>query len=732
MSVRCDKAKDQGVPLPIGWQAAFNALRLPEIAQRSAAKAIAETGHCCLQCRVLGTALPLPALASSLQEEQVGSLIVLSVPGGNRSAVVLCAHVHGTQWLCHQCVDGDAAGTIDSAHLVLEDMESATRLDPIEAELDKIVGLIHNNASKFSQLFAEAAWRAEEHRASSRGVPFDADIASVGYEANPFAWQHGNKVDICVAWSLGGSADPPAAADEEMVPSKLSWHRLNNALSKGWSFPAPRFGVVQPIKAEELHSMLEEKAKLTSKSLLWPCGYLGYLVRGDAAAGVFEPDPAKWPVAALEDAGTWNKIMVWFEWQHITVGPEKKPHRVSMRLDHAIAGMKLALPAPQIDTDRCFALLDPQGEQHVYTGVEVLRMLRNMELWGSSKYQAASGVQSYLQQATSDGDLCGDPEYEGVAKAHVQEVMTELEAIASMKGVDFLINETDNFIRILRTGRREEMEITAAKLREPLQKFLSVGCAHGSKLRTVYSAVDAAVDMFQHALADSPANAVKQLARAMAGLSTIGGIGPEKKPHRASMRPQSLVEVDLGLPFKFEGPHGEFELEGFEVWEAMKSRRVFGRAKFEAAHELQSNLQDLVAQMTRDKGQSATAREQDATLRYIKRVLEELEVIAAMEPVDVFIVSYEGFLDFWLRPPLYALQRHTIVAYVEEQLLAPLRRFLSVLGSESCALSTCYASVADALVAFQQAIAGSSPDPGASLVHVLSRCSEPWQSASAQ
>ena len=128
-------------------------------------------------------------------------------------------------------------------------------------------------------------------------------------------------------------------------------------------------------------------------------------MRGDAAAGVFEPDPAKWPVAALEDAGTWNKIMVWFEWQHITVGPDKKPHRVSMQLCHAIAGMRLALPAPHIDTDRCFALLDPQGEQHVYTGVEVLRMLRNMELWGSSKYQAASGVQSYLQQATSDGDL---------------------------------------------------------------------------------------------------------------------------------------------------------------------------------------------------------------------------------------------------------------------------------------------------------------------------------------
>ena len=42
-----------------------------------------------------------------------------------------------------------------------------------------------------------------------------------------------------------------------------------------------------------------------------------------------------------------------------------------------------------------------------------------------------------------------------------------------------------------------------------------------SKLRTCYSAVDAALDRFKHALADDQANATLQLARDMDGLSTI-------------------------------------------------------------------------------------------------------------------------------------------------------------------------------------------------------------------
>ena len=233
-----------------------------------------------------------------------------------------------------------------------------------------------------------------------------------------------------------------------------------------------------------------------------------------------------------------RNIIVWYEWKHVTIGPAKKPHRVSMRVGKAIRSSKRTVVG-EINTGRCFAFRDPQGEQHVLTGAEVLRMMRNMEVWGPSKYKSASGLLSWLQEWVASSDMkriCDQPEHEEVAKAHLQEVMTELEAIASMKGVDLLIDGTDEFIDRLREGRREEMELTVAFLREPLRKFLSVSSAHGRKLRTCYSAVDAALDNFQHALADDPADATIQLARAMEGLSTIGSSLHFKPGTRVDLR----------------------------------------------------------------------------------------------------------------------------------------------------------------------------------------------------
>ena len=332
------------MPLPDGWEVAFRALALPKIAQRSAAKANANIGQHCLQCKVIGTALPFPELKVSLEEEQVGSLIILSGPGGRRSAGVLCAHVQGTQWLYYPCGEHHAADTIDSAHLVLDHVDSATRSAPTEAELDKMVNLIHGNQSIFSQLFAEASWRAEEQRAASRGAPVDLDIASVGYEANPFLWRHGIREHVCVAWSPAKSPNPIAAAEDEAIPSKFGWHRLDNILAKGWSFPPPRIDAALPlqIQPEELRARLEEKAEEAQRRTLCPCGYLGYLVqgRGDAWTDKFEPNPAKRPAAALQAAGQWDRIIVWYAWKFVAEGPKKKPLRVSPRLEHAIGRLQ--------------------------------------------------------------------------------------------------------------------------------------------------------------------------------------------------------------------------------------------------------------------------------------------------------------------------------------------------------------------------------------------------------
>ena len=528
VSVKYNNIKGQGVPLPDGWQIAFRALALPKIAQRSAAKASADVGHRCFQCKVLGTALPLPELKVSLGEEQAGSLVVFSGHGGRRLAGVLCAHVQGAQWLYYPCGQDHPANAIDGADLVLDRVDSAARADPTEAELDKMVNLIRSNHSSFSRVFAEAAWRAEEQRASLRGIPVDLDVAAVGYEANPFLWQHGIKEHVCIVWSSAVSPKSSAAAGEEAEPSKFAWHRLGYILSEGWSSQPPRSDAALPlqIQAQELRARLEEKAEEEYRGTGCACGYLGVLVQGhgDAWTDKFEPDPAKWPAMALQAADQWDRIIVWYEWKYATKGPDKKPLRASQRLEHAIGRLQKKMIA-EIDTGRCFAFRDLQGEQHVFTGVEVLRMLRNMEICGTSKYQSASALLSWLQEwvATGDGkQYCGQPEHEEVAKAHLQEVMAELEAIASMKGVDLLIDGTDEFMDRLREGQREEMELTAAILRESLRNFLSVSSAHENKLRTCYSAVDAALGNFQHALADDPADATITSARAMDGLSTIG------------------------------------------------------------------------------------------------------------------------------------------------------------------------------------------------------------------
>ena len=147
-----------------------------------------------------------------------------------------------------------------------------------------------------------------------------------------------------------------------------------------------------------------------------------------------------------------------------------------------------------------------------------------MDFCGPAKYSAASALLYHLQHHTSTCDEAyGDtPEKQKAGKAYLQEVMAGLEAIAPMSMVDSLIDGIDGFIDILRRTDSRGMETVTARLREPLQKFLSVSFWEESKLRECYSAVDAALDAFQHALANDAARATDPLARAMDGLSTVG------------------------------------------------------------------------------------------------------------------------------------------------------------------------------------------------------------------
>ena len=64
------------------------------------------------------------------------------------------------------------------------------------------------------------------------------------------------------------------------------------------------------------------------------------------------------------------------------------------------------------------------------------------------------------------------------------------------------------------------MQLAAAALREPLQKFLSVNSSYGSALRECYAAADSALDTFQQVLSRDSSVALAQLASALGVLST--------------------------------------------------------------------------------------------------------------------------------------------------------------------------------------------------------------------
>ena len=63
--------------------------------------------------------------------------------------------------------------------------------------------------------------------------------------------------------------------------------------------------------------------------MLCPCRYLGASMGG----GKYQPDPSLWDSATAESK---SRTIVEYEWLHLTVGPQKKRFRTSMRVDHAL------------------------------------------------------------------------------------------------------------------------------------------------------------------------------------------------------------------------------------------------------------------------------------------------------------------------------------------------------------------------------------------------------------
>ena len=103
----------------------------------------------------------------------------------------------------------------------------------------KVLGLARN-----SQEDAEATWKAEERSAELEDRDVNLDIASSGFEDNPFL--RGLKLrtaHVTVAWSATN-----LSAESKTQAWQLCVHAVENLLKHGKILPAPSFATELPVR----------------------------------------------------------------------------------------------------------------------------------------------------------------------------------------------------------------------------------------------------------------------------------------------------------------------------------------------------------------------------------------------------------------------------------------------------------------------------------------------------
>jgi hypothetical protein len=111
----------------------------------------------------------------------------------------------------------------------------------------------------------------------------------------------------------------------ETCSYELTCQQLHNLLARG-DVPLP--GGLH-LRDAALWAGLIAYALDQSRRLLCPCRYLGVPIGG----GKYQPDPSLWDSATAESK---SKMIVCFVWEHLTVGPQKKPHVVRIKVNHAL------------------------------------------------------------------------------------------------------------------------------------------------------------------------------------------------------------------------------------------------------------------------------------------------------------------------------------------------------------------------------------------------------------
>ena len=347
ISVRADNAVERGVPLPENWHNPLRAMALLYWAQEAGHTLASESGDGVseLSCSLAG--IPKPCRVCSDSELNPGTIFPLRTRSSGWVNFLLCAHVDGNKWYCHAGASEASEtghlthGCLDEAGLVLKDIveegcgdeRPAKRIKP-HARPSQLRELLDSSPAAWQMLVAVATVKAEYKKAELHGRHPDWNIALAGFEPSPWRWEvverRASHVEVVFLWTWHDARNATYSFE-------LTTQRLDNVLSRS-NVPLPSS---LHLDDRIIQTGLEAAAQTTQRRTLCPCKLLG---AWDGRK--YQLNPAYWDCALT---GSKSKMIVYYWWPHITVGPKKKLHIVPMRVDdilynhRTIAGMPLKM-----------------------------------------------------------------------------------------------------------------------------------------------------------------------------------------------------------------------------------------------------------------------------------------------------------------------------------------------------------------------------------------------------
>jgi len=222
-----------------------------------------------------------------------------------------------------------AGGCLDESGLVIKDIvadgcqnERPAKRIKMHARPSQLRDLIDASPRAWCTLIAIATVKAEVKRAQLHTSDPAWNIALAAFEPNPWRWEvvegWASRAEVFFLWRW---RDRTSAT----FSYELTCQQLYHLLTRN-DVPPP---VGLHLRDAALRASLEAYEKTQSRHILWPCRYLGVPIGG----GKYQPDPSLWDSAT---ALSKSQTIVFYEYLHITVGPQKKRHVVPIRVDDAL------------------------------------------------------------------------------------------------------------------------------------------------------------------------------------------------------------------------------------------------------------------------------------------------------------------------------------------------------------------------------------------------------------